>query len=354
MAVRRDAWDEIDTIYSSEQVESVLNTIGIEVVGETVNDFLALCPYHGNTDTPSFSVSKSTGKNICFSPSCMEFGSLVELVTNVNKCSHFEAMRLILKGRVERSFKDDLKKALNPEPEFKPFSQDTLDKMYDFFWLSDRAQEYMHGRGFDDDTLRDFRIGYSVKKDMVIVPMHAPDGMPVGLVGRSIVGKSFKNSVKLPRSKTAWNFNRARRSGSDTVIIVESSFDAMRIHQAGYPNVVAILGGYMSADHFRQLDRTFRTIINMTDNDDKRFDDPCRKCIRSGLNLCRGHRPGRDFGHTIATGFRGKRVLWASYDTGVIYPEGKKDACDMTDDEIRQCIKNAVPHLEYTSWNLDK
>lgn len=83
-----------------------------------------------------------------------------------------------------------------------------------------------------------FDLGYSKNMDMVTVPVHSPDGTPIGLVGRSIKGKSFKNSTNLPKSKTLFNIHRAKKIG-DHVIVVESSFDAIRVHQAGFPNVVA-------------------------------------------------------------------------------------------------------------------
>lgn len=357
MAIARNVkWDADTTTYSPEQVESVLNEIGVDIMAETEHDFLCLCPIHGNTDTPSFTVSKTHGAFFCFNPSCMESGTLVELIKATIKRNDFEAARLIIRsGKVsELSFKDRLEKALNPPEIFKRFNQDILDKAYDHFWLDERAQTYMHSRGFEDETLEYFRVGYSVLKDMIIVPMHDPKGVPVGLIGRSVEGKRFKNSKKLPRNKTAWNFHRAKRAGADTVIIVESSFDAMRIHQAGYPNVVAILGGYLSPWHVEQLDKQFNKIVIMTDFDSKQFHKDCRICMKKGSNLCLGHNPGRDLGHTIAKSLKTKRILWASYEYGVVYPHGAKDAGNMTDDEIRQCIKNSVSNIEYRRWGLDK
>jgi hypothetical protein len=42
--------------------------------------------------------------------------------------------------------------------------------------------------------------------------------------------------------------------------------------------------------------------------------------------------------------------MWAAYDDTCIYPHNAKDAGDMTDAEIRQCLKGAVPNLIYSSW----
>jgi 5S rRNA maturation endonuclease (ribonuclease M5) len=56
---------------------------------------------------------------------------------------------------------------------------------------------------------------------------------------------------------------------------------------------------------------------------------------------------GRALGNTIANKLKNKNVLWAKYDHNIIYPHSAKDVGDMTDEEIKQCIKNAIPHFEY-------
>jgi hypothetical protein len=60
---------------------------------------------------------------------------------------------------------------------------------------------------------------------------------------------------------------------------------------------------------------------------------------------------GRELGMSLANKLRTKDILWASYSYGKIYPHDAKDAGDMTDEEIKACIKNAVSDIEYRSWN---
>jgi len=164
--------------------------------------------------------------------------------------------------------------------------------------------------------------------NMVTVPVHSPDAICIGIVGRSIEGKAFKNSTNLPKSKTLFNVHRAKKIG-DHVIIVESSFDAIRVHQAGFPNVVATLGGFLSPEQQNILNRHFNKITIMTDADEA----------------------GRQLGLSIASKLKNKDILWASYEYGKIYPHDAKDAGDMTDEEIKACIKNSVSNLEYRTWN---
>lgn len=299
-------------------------------MGETNNDFLCYCPFHSNRHTPSFSISREKGAYICFNPSCGEAGTIVELVKKTLSKNEYEAIRYIAAKEAEAidNFDDMLNSMFEEKPAFEEFSQDTLDKLYNNLGLSESARQYLNSRGISEQSMHDFKLGYSDNMNMVITPVHSPDGTPIGLVGRSIEGKAFKNSTNLPKSKTLFNLHRAKRIGSH-VIIVESNFDAIRIHQAGFPNVVATLGGFLSKEQHHLLNRYFNKITIMTDADEA----------------------GRELGMSIANKLRNKDILWASYSYGKIYPHNAKDAGDLTDEEIKACISNAVSDIEYRSWN---
>lgn len=357
---RHDVWEDDYEVYSASQVEAVLAHCGVEVVSETGTHFLCYCPFHGNTDSPALAVDKVKGLFTCFNPSCLVSGTILNMLHRLMGYNQFQCFRTVLKYKNSSttSFEDRFKEAAQQVPEFTEFSQEVLDKMYDDFKGSP-GEEYMLGRGFTKETLEHFRVGYSAKKNMVIVPMHDPNGQPVGLIGRiaSAIEKRFKNSKNLPKSKTAWNFHRAKRTG-DTVIVCEASYDAMRIHQAGYPNVIALLGGHVTEYHLQQINKHFSTIIIMTDFDKKQFRPNCRMCSKIQFKpnevKCRGHRPGRDLGRSIATKLSSKRILWAAFDESCVYPHGAKDASDMTDTEIHNCLTNAISNVEYEMWEIEE
>jgi DNA primase len=316
--------------YSAAQTKSIAKGIGLHVVGETNSEISFYCPFHSNTHSPSCSINKESGAWICFNPSCGESGTLLELVKRVMQKNDFEAIRFIASKEAEAldGFDEFLNNLLEDKPEFEEFPQTTLDNLYNELGSSAAAKEYFKSRGITEESMHHFKLGYSSQQNMVIVPVHSPDGLPVGLVGRSISEKKFKNSTNLPRSKTMFNIHRAKRIG-DHVIIVESSFDAIRVHQAGFPNVVATLGGHISPDNIKLLNRYFNTITLMTDAD----------------------VAGRDLSLNISNKLRMKNILWASYSYGKIYPHNAKDAGDMTEEEIKDCIKNSVSDIEYRSWN---
>ena len=331
MAIRGNYARKVDsTQYASAHIKSVIKSLGLEVVAETSNDFLCYCPFHSNRHTPSFSVSKEIGAFICFNPSCGELGTLVDLIKKSLHKNDFEALRFIASKESEslENFDELLSDILEDKPDFIEFPQETLTQLHQDLIKSKEAVGYFDSRNIYSDAITYFSLGYSPKQNMVIVPVHSPDGMPVGLVGRSISEKKFKNSNNLPRSKTMFNIHRAKKIG-DHVIIVESSFDAIRVHQAGFPNVVATLGGHLSSININLLNRYFNKVTIMTDAD----------------------LAGRELGISIANRLKNKDLLWASYSYGKIYPHDAKDVGDMTDEEIKACIKNSVSDIEYRSWN---
>ena len=328
--------------YSKGHVKSIIGALGIRVVQETYHEYLVYCIFHSNSDTPSLSISKTTGSFICFNPSCGEVGGLRDLVKHVNKFNDFETLRFMMnvKPNENEEFEDELSKILAVEDEFTVFDPYKIKTLADSLEGS-VGQEYMAGRGFSNETLKHFSVGYSRKMGMVNVPVYSHNGIPVGLIGRSVEGKRFKNSIGLPSSKVFFNANRAMRTSS-TAVVVEAAFDAMRVHQAGYPNVIATIGGHVSPYKRQLLNRYFDRIIIMTDNDKPQYNDYCRQCG----GVCRGHNPGRELGISLAESFT-REVEWAVWSDTEVFPHNAKDAGDLTEEEIRKLIKNAVPDVEY-------
>ncbi len=100
---------------------------------------------------------------------------------------------------------------------------------------------------------------------MICIPIQNNDGLCVGFVGRSIEGKEFKNTPKLPKSKVLFNLNRVKTASS--VYVVESSFDAIRLDQVGL-SAVATLGANVSSKQIELLSKYFDDICIIADNDE--------------------------------------------------------------------------------------
>ena len=250
------------TYYSEDQVKLVLIASGIEIVYELENDIMIFCPFHNNYRSPAGEVSKETGIFWCFS--CQESKTLEELIMHVTQKSFFEAARLIDSKKDDRDLLDKLSSTLKNKNEFKIFDEKLINKLYKNVFTNSRAMKYFNDRGITKDSIDRYKLGYSLTQDMVTIPVHSPDGHCLGFVGRSIEGKQFKNSIDLPKSKTLFNLWRNRRV--DKIFVVESSFDAIRIEQAG-GHAVATLGATVSKEQRKLLKQYFNQVIALGDMD---------------------------------------------------------------------------------------
>lgn len=255
---------EQSNLYSAEQVRRVLQGSGISVESEVDSDYLIFCPYHNNYRTPAGEVSKDRGTFFCFS--CHESRSLVELVMHVTNKPFFETTRFIESAKTEIDILASMDKMFEEKPEFVPFDEVLIKRLSNQALESPRAMRYYEGRRITTDSIKRFYLGYSENQDMVTIPMTTPDGsMFVGFVARSVEGKDFKNTPKLPKSKILFNLHRAKVY--DTVYVVESSFDAIRLDQCGVP-AVATLGANVPRTQIELLTKNFNSVIVIPDNDD--------------------------------------------------------------------------------------
>jgi DNA primase len=179
--------------------------------------------------------------------------------------SYFESARYIKEKEQNIDIQQQVNQQLYVKPDFIQFDELLIKRLNNQATESPRATRYYHGRLISDSSMSKFMLGFSEKQDMVTIPVHSPEGMCIGFVGRSIEGKDFKNTPGLPRSKTLFNIHRVKNS--DKVYIVESSFDAIRLDQVGLP-AVATLGANVSNSQVELLKKYFNNIIVIADNDE--------------------------------------------------------------------------------------
>ena len=249
--------------YTNEQIKRVVTGSGLTIESEVDSDYILFCPFHNNNRTPAGEVDKSSGIFFCFS--CHKIADLIELVMHTTGRTYFESIRFIKNKETQMDLEKEINKQLYVKPDFVPFDELILKRLYNNLVSSDRAKDYFKYRKIEISSWAKFSLGYSEKQDMVTVPVHSPDGMPVGFVGRSIEGKDFKNTPGLPKAKTLFNLHRVKTA--DKVYVVESSFDAIRLDQVGFP-AVATLGSNVSNIQIELLQKYFNNIIVIADNDE--------------------------------------------------------------------------------------
>jgi DNA primase len=184
---------------------------------------------------------------------------------HVSGRSFFEAARFIKSKETETNLEQDVNKRLYEKPDYVQFDQLLIKRLCQQALDSPRAMRYYGGRSITEASVNKFSLGFSEKQDMVTIPVHSPDGMDVGFVGRSIEGKEFKNTPGLPKSKLLFNLHRVKTA--EKVYVVESSFDVIRLDQVGFP-AVATLGANVSNYQIDLLKKYFNNIIVIADNDD--------------------------------------------------------------------------------------
>jgi len=249
--------------YSEDQVQRVLNGAGLDIESELSSDFIIFCPYHNNSRTPAAEVSKSSGLFFCFS--CQITKSLIELIMFTSNRSYFEAVRYIRGKGQDINIESVVGKALYAPPDFVQYDELLIKRLNKQALDAPRSMNYFNSRRINKESVIKFDLGYSEKQGMVTIPVHSPDGMCLGFVGRSIEGKEFKNTPGLPKSKVLFNLHRVK--SSSIVYLVESSFDAIRLDQVGFP-AVATLGANVSVSQIRLLEKYFNNVVLIADNDE--------------------------------------------------------------------------------------
>jgi DNA primase len=251
-------------LYSPEQIRRVILGSGISIESEVDSDYLIFCPYHNNYRTPAGEISKERGTFFCFS--CHESRTLIDFVIHVTGKTFFAATRFIDSAKTEFDLNDSLDKILQEKPEYVPYDELLIKRLNNQALESPRAVRYFEGRRITKESISKFILGYSENQDMITIPMADPTGtFFVGFVARSVEGKDFKNTPGLPKSKILFNLHRAKLH--DTVYVVESSFDAIRLDQCGIPSV-ATLGSNVSKMQIQLLTKHFNSVIIVPDNDD--------------------------------------------------------------------------------------
>jgi len=138
----------------------------------------------------------------------------------------------------------------------------------------DHRHPYLSQRGIDGQTAECFQAGFyggvGMMHKRVVIAIHNQRGQLVAYVGRAIDGREprYKFPPGFQKSLELFNLHRALRSKSPQVIVVEGFFDCMRVHQAGFPSVVALMGASLSRAQLQLLLDHFEQVVLMLDGDE--------------------------------------------------------------------------------------
>ena len=266
--------------------------------------YKACCPFHSEK-TPSFVVNPDNQTWRCFG-ACAEGGDVLSFAAKINGWTFTEALReLAQQVGIE----------LKPASASQRAQEERLDRLRNLLQVV--AQAYHHHlmsdqddharaalryarekRGFSEDTLRAFLIGYAppqwdaIYQEMRRVGYSTEDLLAVGVISQNEQGRiydRFRNRLMIPirdekgrvvgfgaralaaednpkylnspqselfdKSRLLFGLDRARESirAQETVVIVEGYMDVIQAHQAGYFNVVAQMGTALTEEQLKLI-----------------------------------------------------------------------------------------------------
>ena len=271
-------------------------------------NYWGCCPFH-NEKTPSFSVNEDKGFYHCFG--CGEHGDIISFTMKSENVGFVDAIKELA----------DM--AGMKLPEFKPRDPKIIAREESYFDVMEHASaeyqkqlfapagavalEYIRRRGFTDDMIKKYRLGYAPKnnfiankfintkqdillgtglcrrgdygmydffRDKLMFPIFSARGQIVAFSGRSLDGSEPKyintsDTEIFHKRKTIFGFNFARESihRNNRTIIVEGQIDAIQMQCHGFPETVAPLGTALTEDHLAILCKANRNIVFCFDGD---------------------------------------------------------------------------------------
>lgn len=306
-----------------------------EVVSEFVTlkkrgiNYVGLCPFH-NDSNPSFSVSPTRGICHCFT--CGKGGNAINFLMELEQMTYPDALRwLAKKYKIEIQEREltNEEKQRESERESMFIVNDWAAKYFQDILLHDVdgiaiGMAYFRGRGFRDDIIRKFQLGFALPKrtalaeaakaagynpkylvdtglcfkvdkdeagnksgedkildrfsGRAIFPWFSVSGKVVAFGGRVLDSRTKGISQKYVNSPDSVIYHKERElyglyqakkaiAKEDCVFMVEGYTDVISMHRCGIENVVANSGTALSVHQIRLLHRFTSNIVLLYDGD---------------------------------------------------------------------------------------
>jgi DNA primase len=271
----RNRWVDFQAIKEAVSLEAVLEHYGVKILRRRRPDQLeGCCPLHGGEREDAFHASLSKNVFHCFA--CDAKGNVLDFVAAIERCSIREAA-LKLQAWFGRP---GMEPAVAARPAGMVGSGELVRKELAVnpalrFELTNvnTAHPYLEERGIQRATAAEFGVGFypgsGLMQGRIVIPIHNPRGELVAYAGRAVNGggPKYKLPIGFRKSLEIFNVHRAATAGSDTVVLVEGYFDCLRVHQAGFRCVVALMGCALSGPQEELLLERFKTVLLMLDGD---------------------------------------------------------------------------------------
>ena len=284
----------------------------VDVVGRVVplsrkgQNYWGCCPFH-NEKTPSFSVNEEKGFYHCFG--CGEHGDIISFTMKHNNMDFKAAISELanMAGLKMPDYKPRDPNVVKHEDALFDICERAAQTYSEKLFTSDAAHalEYVRRRGFSDDMIKKYRIGYAPKnniiankfaeskyliasglcrrgnsgmydffRDKLMFPIFNARGKIVAFSGRSLDGSEPKyinttDTDIFHKRQTVFGLNFARDAihRANRSIVVEGQIDAIKMQVNGFGETVAPLGTALTEDHIALLCKSNRNITFCFDGD---------------------------------------------------------------------------------------
>jgi len=318
----------IERIQSAAQIEQVVSDF-LTLRKRGVN-YVGLCPFHDDK-TPSFYVSPA--KNICKCFSCGEGGTPVHFIMKHEQLSYTDALKYLARKygiEVKETEMTDEQKQIFSDRESMFIINAYAQKLFTAYLFDHHEGKavglsYFHERGFRDDIIKKFQLGYALEekdaftqqalksgfkqiylektgltvtaenqssvdrfRGRVIFPVHTLSGKIVAFGGRILKNEKVAKYINSPESEIYHKGNElygiffARQAivKNDKCFLVEGYTDVISMHQAGIENVVASSGTALTQGQIRLIHRLTSNVTVLYDGDSAGI-----KAAFRGINL---------------------------------------------------------------------
>ncbi len=313
--------DFIDFIQQVKRANDIVDVIGsyIEVKQRGQNHW-ARCPFHGEK-TPSFSISRKGQFYKCFG--CGESGDVITFVEKYESCSMIEALEILAKRVNIKMPETAMQKQDSQLDAKKKLCEKHLEiiKATAVFYYKNlyapqgkHALEYMQKRGFSQDTIKKFGIGYSPNQEMLvtylqkqgysldecvnagvlqkgqkeyfdalfgrlIVPIFDINNKVIAFGGRALTEQQakygkYKNTSETTvfvKNRNLYGINVAKQQKQQAnlphVLVVEGYMDVIALYQAGITQSVASMGTSLTEQQAKLISRLADTVYICYDGD---------------------------------------------------------------------------------------
>jgi DNA primase len=262
-------WVDFRAVKQAVSLEEVLCYYRIPGLRRRGERLAGRCPIHGGKREDSFRVHLGRSVFHCFA--CRAHGNVLDFVAAMEQCS-IRAAALHL----ERWFAVSTRSAAEGQSGKRQLvrKEEGGNPPLPFVLTGvDPTHPYLARRGIEMATAVEFGVGFyagpGLLRGSMVIPIRNVCGRIVAYAGRALDDEPPK--YKLPpgfrKGRELFNLPRAVATGSPAVIVVEGYFDCMRVHQAGFPWVVALMGSSLSDAQRRVLLRHFGKVLLMLDGD---------------------------------------------------------------------------------------